>query len=194
MNFIGHVLDTVGCLPIKPTQCMQSIKSVIQHGVKEFSIGALSTTCSGFLIIGGSYYCVTAYKNIRSGNIKNGLLKGMLGATVAAYGIFDFLTTWGIVIADAQTVYCRKWWYRETGNGLNKIALQTCNVFNCSIPVEVPLSYEDNCPFILGGEGTKGFQNVYRMKSTILGCNDRLCDSTSATFSSLYFNWESFGS
>lgn len=191
MNFMENVLNAVRCLS-KPEPCVQSIKSVIHHGVKEFGIGPLSTTFSGFLIVGGSYYCVTGYRDILSGNIKNGLLKGMLGTAATAYGIFDFLTTWGIVVADAQTVYCRKWWYRETGNGPYKIAVQTCNVFNCSIPVTVPhLEYEDSCPFILGSEG---FQNVYQMKKAELGCNDRiLCgDMTSATFSSLYFNWESF--
>ena len=165
MNFINGLLDNTEFLWSHGTQYVSknagAVKSVINHGLKEFNAGS-QTAFSGFLLVAGTYYCVKAYKDIRDGNIKNGLTKAMLGVVAVASGIYNFTNTWQSVVENANVVHCR-WWMNR---GDIPHYMQNCTVYSCGVPFPVPIDgWKYHCPLLRGGEGTEGFKNVYDMKN-----------------------------
>lgn len=143
----------------------EAIKSMVNHGIREFGMG-IQSTIPGFLMMAGTYYSINAFRDIQAGNIRSGLIKGAVGVSALASSIYN-LSTWIEVIKNASRMHCRKWMTIDTmsTHKYDTVYAQTCSAFGCSIPKIKPWDDVDHCPMVDKDIGLKGFANVYDMKN-----------------------------
>lgn len=172
---------------------MNLISNIIKYDARTFCSGIVEYSLrdstartlvgeAGYWIVKGAIVNYSSIKELRNGNIKMGLFKGLLGTACIVNGIWKL----SLVITEANEWQCAIW--PQSVEGFSQtVALQPCNAFECKPALKMILqcdSKEQCCTFDpslssiamkkldlqcirIQKDSAEGFSNLYEMRTAI---------------------------